>query len=82
MRAQAAYEELERRAREEALLESCAGLLGWDEETTMPPGGAAHRAAQLALLAGLGHDRAVDPRVGELQQLRAGEEWDRGRGFE
>jgi carboxypeptidase Taq len=66
MRAQAAYDELRRRAREEALLDSCAALLGWDEETYMPRGGAAHRAAQLALLAGLSHDRAVDPRVGEL----------------
>jgi carboxypeptidase Taq len=66
MRAQAAYDELLRRAREEALLASCAALLGWDEETTMPAGGAGHRAAQLALLAGLGHARAVDPRVGEL----------------
>src|SRR5579871_3023727 len=66
MRAQAAYDELQRRAREEALLGSCAALLGWDEDTTMPPGGAGHRAAQLALLAGLSHDRAVDPRVGEL----------------
>jgi carboxypeptidase Taq len=66
MRAQAAYDELVRRAREEALLASCAALLGWDEETYMPRAGAAHRAAQLALLAGLEHARAVDPRVGEL----------------
>jgi len=33
MQAQAAYEELIRRAREESLLASCAELLGWDEET-------------------------------------------------
>jgi carboxypeptidase Taq len=66
MRAQAAYDELVRRAREEALLDSCAALLGWDEDTYMPPAGAGHRAAQLALLAGLSHDRAVDPRVGDL----------------
>jgi carboxypeptidase Taq len=66
MRAQAAYDELVRRAREESLLESCAALLGWDEETYMPRAGAAHRAAQLGLLAGLVHERAVDPRVGEL----------------
>jgi carboxypeptidase Taq len=66
MRAQAAYDELLRRAREEALLESSAALLGWDEETYMPRGAAGHRAAQLALLAGLSHARAVDPRVGEL----------------
>ncbi len=66
MREQAAYDELLRRAREEALLDSSAALLGWDEETYMPSGAAGHRAAQLALLAGLSHARAVDPRVGEL----------------
>jgi carboxypeptidase Taq len=63
---QAAYEELMKRSREEALLASCAELLGWDEETYMPRAGAAHRANQLALLAGLLHARATDPRIGDL----------------
>jgi carboxypeptidase Taq len=66
MHAHAAYDELVRRAREDALLASCAELLGWDEETYMPRGGVAHRANQLALLAGLQHDRTTDPRLGEL----------------
>ncbi len=66
MRAQAAYDELIRRAREEALLASCAELLGWDEDTYMPPGGVVHRGNQMALLAGLQHEKATDPRVGEL----------------
>src|SRR5205809_1029603 len=66
MQADAAYEELIRRVREETLLASCAELLGWDEETYMPRGGVAHRANQLALLAGLQHERATDPRLGEL----------------
>jgi carboxypeptidase Taq len=61
-----AYDELLGRAREEALLEGCAGLLAWDEETYLPRRGADHRATQQALLAGLTHGRAVDPRVGEL----------------
>ena len=65
MRAQAAYEELIRLSRERALLASCVALLAWDEETYMPPGGSAHRAEQLAYLAGLEHDRATDPRLGE-----------------
>ena len=65
MRAQAAYEELIHLSRERALLASCVALLAWDEETYMPPGGAAHRAEQLAYLAGLEHDRATDPRLGE-----------------
>ncbi len=32
----------------------------------MPRGGVNHRGEQLALLAGLSHDRATDPRLGEL----------------
>lgn len=51
------------------LLASCGNVLSWDEQTVMPPGGAAHRAEQLALLAGLAHDRRVDPRIGELLSL-------------
>jgi carboxypeptidase Taq len=66
MQPRAAYDELARRAKEEALLASCAALLGWDEETYMPKAGVAHRANQQALLAGLLHDRATDPRLGEL----------------
>jgi carboxypeptidase Taq len=66
MRAQAAYDELIRRMREEALLTSCEALLEWDQETYMPPGGVEHRSEQLALLAGLLHERGTDPRLGEL----------------
>jgi carboxypeptidase Taq len=65
MQAQAAYDELLRLAREEALLASCATLLEWDEETYLPPAGVRHRAAQQGLLAGLLHDRAASPRRGE-----------------
>jgi carboxypeptidase Taq len=66
MQAQAAYDELMRRSREASLLGSCAELLGWDELTYMPAGGAANRAEQMALLAGLQHERATDPRIGDL----------------
>ncbi|MGZ8392743.1 MAG: carboxypeptidase M32, partial [Gemmatimonadales bacterium] len=66
MRPNAAYDELIRRAREEALLTSCDALLEWDEETYMPPGGVENRSEQRALLAGLLHERGTDPRVGEL----------------
>ena len=61
-----AYKELIRLAREETLLSSCADLLEWDEEVFMPAGGVKQRAEQLALLAGLSHDRATDPRYDEL----------------
>jgi len=61
-----AYAELVRLSREEAVLSSCAELLEWDEEVNMPRGGVEHRAEQLALLAGLVHDRATSPRYDEL----------------
>jgi carboxypeptidase Taq len=61
-----AYEELIARAREDALLASCANLLEWDQETYMPSGGVGGRSDQLAFLAGQLHARATDPRVGEL----------------
>jgi carboxypeptidase Taq len=54
------------RVREQSLLDSCAVLLSWDEETQMPRAAAEHRGDQMALLAGLEHDRATDPRIGEL----------------
>ncbi|MGE3820754.1 MAG: carboxypeptidase M32, partial [Isosphaeraceae bacterium] len=65
-RERAAYEELIGRSREQSLIASCSSILGWDEQTYMPPGGASYRGEQLAMLAGLHHDRATDPRIGEL----------------
>ena len=52
--------------REAATLSSVASLLGWDQETYMPAGGADARAMQSSLLAGLAHERATDPKLGEL----------------
>jgi carboxypeptidase Taq len=66
MRADQAYLELIRRVREEAILVSVEAMLEWDEETHMPRGGVENRSEQLALLAGLVHDRGTDPRIGEL----------------
>lgn len=45
-----------------------AGLLNWDQRVYMPPEGADARGSQLALLAGLLHERATSP---ELQDLLA-----------
>ena len=64
--AHVAYQELLRHSRELGLLASCSALLGWDEQTYMPRGAAAHRGEQMAHLAGLRHERATDPRIGEL----------------
>jgi len=66
MRAEQAYEELMQRVRDEAALLSIEALLEWDEETSMPAGGVEGRSEQLALLAGLLHERGTDPRLGEL----------------
>jgi len=66
MNAGTAYGELIGRVREAALLDSCAVLLGWDEETYMPRGSGEHRGNQMALLAGLQHARSTDPRIGDL----------------
>jgi len=66
MHADAAYQELIRRSHEQALLASCAELLEWDELTYMPRGGVDNRGNQMAYLAGLRHDKATDPRLGEL----------------
>jgi len=41
-------------------------LLGWDQETYMPPAGAGGRAMQLATLAGIYHERLTNAKVGKL----------------
>jgi carboxypeptidase Taq len=42
------------------------GLLAWDMQVFMPPGGGPTRAAQLATLEEVIHERLVDDRLGEL----------------
>ncbi|HVJ68422.1 MAG TPA: carboxypeptidase M32, partial [Caulifigura sp.] len=59
------YTALVEHLRETAILRSCGGLLGWDEQTCLPPEGAEHRADQGALIAGLVHERATNPKVGD-----------------
>jgi len=61
-----AYQELVRLSRDETILASCLDLLEWDEEVAMPRGGVEHRAEQMALLAGLVHERGTNPRYEEL----------------
>ncbi len=61
-----AYDQLLGIFREAGLLGSIDGLLGWDQETMMPPGGGEHRAKQLAILARLRHERIASPEVGRL----------------
>ena len=58
------YDALLTELREIALLGSVCSLLRWDEQTQMPPKGAAHRASQVSLLARLVHERFTAPRIG------------------
>ena len=60
------YDSLITLVREASLLGSSASVLGWDQETMMPPGGVEHRASQLAQLARIHHELATDPRIDEL----------------
>lgn len=66
MNPEQAYAELIGLSRERTVLSSCSSILQWDAEICMPRGGVNHRGEQLALLAGLAHDRATDPRLGDL----------------
>ncbi|HUG93045.1 MAG TPA: carboxypeptidase M32, partial [Planctomycetaceae bacterium] len=66
MNATTTYEDLVSKLKSTALLASCSSVLSWDEQTNLPPAGAEHRANQLGLLAGLVHERATSPRIGEL----------------
>ncbi len=58
--------ELKRRLSEIADLGSAGAVLGWDQATYMPAGGAVARARQGATLSRLAHEKAVDPALGRL----------------
>ncbi len=60
-----AYQWLAAHSRETAYLRSIKRLIAWDQRTFIPEKGHAHRAAQLAVLAKLIHERDTDPRLGE-----------------
>ena len=47
-------------------LNGAASVLGWDQQTYMPPGGAAARAEQLATLGRLAHEALISNEIGEL----------------
>ena len=66
MTREAQLTELRQRLQEIDDLRGAGALLGWDQTTYMPPGGAEARGRQLALLSRLTHDRLVDPAIGRL----------------
>ena len=56
-------------------LESAAAVLGWDQATYMPPGGAPAHARQMATLERLAHEKFTDSAIGRLlEELRSYEE--------
>jgi len=66
------FDKLCAHARETALLQSVAELLGWDERTKMPPAAGPYRAEQITYLSSLTHRRHTDPQLGDwLDELAA-----------
>lgn len=61
-----AYGRLLQESKELALLGSAMGVLGWDEQTYMPPGATSLRAQQVSLLARLTHERHTGSRYADL----------------
>ena len=53
--------ELKSRLAEIADLGSAGAVLGWDQATYMPSGGAVARGRQSATLSRLAHEKSVDP---------------------
>lgn len=60
-----AYDRLTEQFSRIATLGEAAAMLGWDAAAMMPPGGAAARGDQLAVLAGLSHSLLSAPALGD-----------------
>lgn len=74
MRPNSAYGQIERRFRRINALEEATAVLQWDQQTTMPVGGAEGRAEQLATLKVLAHEMIVDPALADLIPAARGED--------
>lgn len=59
------YHNLVHKLEEITHLSGVMSTLGWDQEVMMPVGAGEARAKQIAALAGIIHDRMVDPTLGE-----------------
>ncbi len=58
--------ELKSRLAEIFDLYAASAVLGWDQQTYMPPGGAENRGQQIATLQQLGHEKSVSDEIGRL----------------
>jgi carboxypeptidase Taq len=75
MSAPSGFEDLRARLAEIADLATIGELLGWDQQTQMPPRGADARAGHMATLAKLLHEKSTDDQLGRLyDELRPYEE--------
>ena len=74
-----AYDRLTSRAARIATINEAAAVLNWDASAMMPPGGAAARGDQLAVLAGMAHGLAIAPEVAidlaEAEAAPSGDVW-------
>ena len=68
-----AVEDLKQRLGIIADLDATAAVLGWDQETYMPPGAIEARAEQLTTLARLSHEKFTDEEIGRLLEAAATE---------
>ncbi len=66
-----ALETLKTSSREVHNLAMAAQLLGWDQETYMPDGGAHARAEQIATLAKIAHEKSTDPSLDAVLKAAA-----------
>jgi carboxypeptidase Taq len=66
------YKDVCQYARRTAVMVAIDAALGWDERTQLPPAGGDYRAEQSTLMAGLIHQRWIDPKFGDqLEELAA-----------
>ena len=66
-----ALEQLKERLGRLTDLERISRLLGWDQQTMMPPRGAAGRAEEMATLGRVIHERFTAPEIGRLLYILA-----------
>lgn len=60
------YRQLVLKLEERSRLGGVMGVLHWDQEVIMPVGAGSARAKQMAALAGVLHEKSINPRIGHL----------------
>ena len=68
-----AYARLEERFKRIAALDDARGMLGWDQATMMPTGGAEARGEQIAAISAVRHGILTAPQTGDLLERAAAE---------